>query len=469
MDWFNNCKAWVSNIIIPAVYDEALSFLENLERLAEKVNEVVGDYNNLVYVKSVNGKSGDVQLGKLKFTGGSDAVYDGSADVTVNVPVGVRKGELAQLRFTGGANAVYDGSEPVNVVIPDATSAVDSVNGKTGAVVITAKDLGAATPADIPSALPNPQPLVFTGGAQGEYDGSEGLTIVIPSDIPQSLVTSVNGQTGAVVLTPGDIGAAAKVDIPTELPNPRTLRFTGAVSATYDGSESVSVEIPEPTKVAVTSVNGQTGAVNLTAADVGALPDTTQALPNPKPIRFTGAVTGSYNGAAEAVIDIPESVASVNSVNGKTGIVVLRASDVGALPAGTTALPNPQPLSWSGFRTGTYDGSKNVSFLIPNIGSFAQKSTYNVPAGNTSFSVPITDGGTYIISLDANIGGQVKPVADLTGNRVVFGWSYLVENAPAYCLLTNNAGNTSPFVINFQAATTQAGAVTVYKLELDVS
>lgn len=34
------------------------------------------------------------------------------------------------------------------------------------------------------------------------------------------------------------------VEIPTELPNPHALTFTGAVSATYDGSEAVSVEIP---------------------------------------------------------------------------------------------------------------------------------------------------------------------------------------------------------------------------------
>lgn len=34
-------------------------------------------------------------------------------------------------------------------------------------------------------------------------------------------------------------------NIPQTLPNPHALTFTGAVSATYDGSEAVSVEIPE--------------------------------------------------------------------------------------------------------------------------------------------------------------------------------------------------------------------------------
>lgn len=462
MNWIDKCCSFVSTIIIPTVYDDALSFLENLQRLAAKVNEIAEKYNDLIFVKSVNGKSGDVELAKLQFTGGSTASYNGSEDVTVNVPVGVRKGELAKLVFTGGANGEYDGSEPLNVVIPDASSAVDSVNGKTGAVTITAKDLNAATPSDVPKTLPNPQKLIFTGGAEGEYDGSKALTVNIPSEIPQSAVTSVNGQTGAVVLTPEDVGAAAKEDIPKTLPNPKKLVFTGASTAEYDGSSSVTVNIPNPTEQAVTSVNGQTGAVNITAADVGALPDTTTALPSPKKLTFTGAVEGSYDGATPQNIEIPISTASVNSVNGKTGVVVLTASDVGALPAGTAALPNPQPLSWSGFRQGSYDGSRPVSFLIPDTGNFVLKSTNNVVTGSNSYSVLLNDGaGIYLVSCDANIGGSVNPVGG------GLGWSNIANNTPCFTLVIANASGS--FTVNFKTATTQAGAISVYKLELSVS
>lgn len=66
---------------------------------------------------------------------------------------------------------------------------------------------------------------------------------------------------------------------------------------------------------AVESVNGKTGAVVLDAADVGALPDD-----------YTPPVT-SVNGQTGAVtVSVP-----VQSVNGKTGAVVLDADDVGAL------------------------------------------------------------------------------------------------------------------------------------------
>lgn len=35
-----------------------------------------------------------------------------------------------------------------------------------------------------------------------------------------------------------------KKDIPTKLPNPNSLTFTGAVTGSYDGSEALTVEIP---------------------------------------------------------------------------------------------------------------------------------------------------------------------------------------------------------------------------------
>lgn len=78
-------------------------------------------------------------------------------------------------------------------------------------------------------------------------------------------VTSVNSKTGAVTLSATDVSAIPStltgtagqvltktvdgqewkdVDIPTALPNPNALTFTGAVTGTYDGSEALTVEIP---------------------------------------------------------------------------------------------------------------------------------------------------------------------------------------------------------------------------------
>ena len=96
--------------------------------------------------------------------------------------------------------------------------AVQSVNGKTGAVVLDADDVGA-----------------------------------LPDDYTPP-VTSVNGQTGAVV-----------VSVPVQSVNGKT----GAVLLDADDVSALPDDYTPP----VTSVNGQTGAVLLDAADVGALPD----------------------------------------------------------------------------------------------------------------------------------------------------------------------------------------------------
>lgn len=71
---------------------------------------------------------------------------------------------------------------------------------------------------------------------------------------------------------------------------------------------------------AVTSVNGKTGAVVLNATDVGAMPST-----------YTAPVT-SVNGMTGDVV-VSGGGGAVDSVNGQTGVVVLTANDVGAVAA----------------------------------------------------------------------------------------------------------------------------------------
>ena len=83
--------------------------------------------------------------------------------------------------------------------------------------------------------------------------------------ITSAPVTSVNTKTGAVTLSASDVSAIPStltgtagqvltktadgqewkdVDIPTALPNPNALTFTGAVIGSYDGSTPLEVEIP---------------------------------------------------------------------------------------------------------------------------------------------------------------------------------------------------------------------------------
>lgn len=147
---------------------------------------------------------------------------------------------------------------------------------------------------------------------------------------------------------------------------------------------------------AVKSVNGQVGKVQLSAADVGALPSDTkiptklselEADKNYRTVTdaereawskksdFSGKYSdlegkptklSEFDNDVGYITDVP-----VESVNGKTGVVVLDATDVGALSDDTTALPNPHAITFTGAVTGTYDGSSALEINIPDGGDKA--------------------------------------------------------------------------------------------------
>lgn len=73
--------------------------------------------------------------------------------------------------------------------------------------------------------------------------------------------------------------------MPDALPNPNTLTFTGAATGSYDGSEAVTINIPE----------GNAG--------------------NMKKLTFTGAATGEYDGTTDVNVDIPSDVYVINFDN----------------------------------------------------------------------------------------------------------------------------------------------------------
>lgn len=108
---------------------------------------------------------------------------------------------------------IKDVAESFDAVADVMVGKVDSVNGKTGDVTLTAVDVGAVP--------------VGEGGIIG--------------------VASVNGRSGNVTLTSEDVGLG-----------------------NLDNERQYSASNPPPYPVA--SVNGKTGAVNLTANDIGARP-----------------------------------------------------------------------------------------------------------------------------------------------------------------------------------------------------
>lgn len=325
---------------------------------AKKLKEVISGFAG---VSSVNDKTGDVRTKALKFTGYSNQTFDLSADTTVKIP-GTDLDNPETISFAGESSGAWNGETFTEIRIPEAYQPVSSLNGEKGGVTLTAESVGGVEEKELPTTLPSASYVRFINGATGAYNGAGEVVVKIPRQ-PDN-VYSVNGQSGVVTIGAGDIGAAIARQIPTELPSPNSIEFTGVDNGTYDGSDELIVNVPTPPANNVTSVNNLTGAVVLDYAIVGALSDDVTELKNPKPVVFTGLVNTFYDGSADVEINIPPEALTVTSVNGYTGAVRLSAEDIGATPA-TTTIKCPAALTWSGNNFGSYDGSASTFIATP--------------------------------------------------------------------------------------------------------
>ena len=221
--------------------------------------------------------------------------------------------------------------------------AVNSVNGQTGDVVLTAADVGA-----LPDTTVIPTDTSDLTNTAGFVDAA-GAAAAAP-------VQSVNGQTGAVSLT-----------IPTD---------TSDLTNTAGFVDAAGAAAAAP----VQSVNSQTGAVSLT------IPTDTSDLTN-----NAGFVDAA--GAAAA--------APVQSVNGQTGAVVI---PTGSASWGTPSLETfPFTPTSDGFLVGYAVASASPAYINFAVGTdlyFRGSSANGLPIG---VSFPVKAGNTYSIYSSNNI------------------------------------------------------------------
>lgn len=268
-----------------------------------------------------------------------------SEDATHRVVTDAEKAKWnAKSNFSGSYNDLTD-----KPTIPDIP--VQSVNGKTGAVVLSAEDVGALPGSTvIPTALPNPNTITFTGAAEGTYDGSNPLTVEIPvgADGKSAYQYAVEGgYTGTETefaaklaqeqlagttndLTPTQVYQAVSAGIPVK------VQYT---DPTFGLSSFTAFNVSESMNVIVSNAIVNYNDMYLLAALYGnksnngwfyevtplAKPsDIPSALPNPKALTFTGAVTGRYDGSAPLSVKIPSAVtdAHINSlIDTKLGVI----------------------------------------------------------------------------------------------------------------------------------------------------
>lgn len=253
--------------------------------------------------------------------------------------------------ITGGT-----GNDPYNLDfgIPEsASSAVNTVNGQSGDVVLTASDIGL-----------------------GNVDNVQQYSATNPPPYP---VTSVNGMTGSVTVT---------------APVTSVNGMTGDVIVSGGGGQGD-----------VLSVNGQNGVVVLDKTDIGlGNVDNVQqySATNPPPYPVT-----SVNGQTGAVT---VSGGAVDSVNGQTGTVVLgskvtapisaSASDITLNEAYMVQIGNLVSYSFEFTTTVNINYSFLIGFANPEVGTIVG----NAPVGKIlsatgiSYNVKLSFTGSLSLS-----------------------------------------------------------------------
>lgn len=292
----------------------------------------------------------------------------------------------------------------------DPETGVSSVNGKTGAVILTAGDVGA-----LPNTTTIPTKTSQLDNDSGFVDAA-GASAAAP-------VQSVNAKTGAVVLTQDDVGdgqtyvrthndftdvakqqintnedniamldsdmEAAQGDITTLKGNVTTL--TTALQSKQDkivgGASTITDDNLIVNRALVSDGNGKVAVSNVTNTELGYLDG------------VTSNVQIQLNKKLES--------APVTSVNTKTGAVVLGASDVGAVATSDVT----QTLGTS---TTKVPSEKAVSDALSAVGAGDMlKATYD-PTGSVAQAGGIPDyveaNGGKIDTIKVN--GTAQPITN---------------------------------------------------------
>ena len=268
---------------------------------------------------------------------------------------------------SGGAGDQFLANDGTYKTPGAASAPVDSVNGATGIVVLDAGDINPVTDrnwvtdqqlTDIGHANRTLLDSLTSGGAGDQFLANDGTYKTISSG-PVS-VTSVNGETGTVVIDAGDIGeTATRLWLtPTErtnITNNATNSHTHSNKTLLDSLTSSGLQTQflagdgtyRTPGYPVTSVNGATGVIVLDAGDIGEITGR-RWLTDIERTNITNNTTERHSHSNKTLLDnltdggagdlflsndgtyktAGAATAPVATVNGQTGTVILTADHI---------------------------------------------------------------------------------------------------------------------------------------------
>ena len=305
------------------ITDSALTGYAKKTEIPTKTSELTNDSGyiiaNDVPVKSVDGATGDVVTNAVKTTaqtltetqkqqartniGAGTSSFDGDYNSLTNKPTIPTKtsqltndsGFITDAALTGYAKTTDIPTKTSQLdndshYITASEAPVQSVNTKTGAVVLTQDDVG------------------------------DGTTYVrTHNDFTDALKTQINTNKDNIAMAEGDIDGL-QTDVSTLKTNVTSLQtaLTSKQDVIVGAASTITEDNLATDRALVSNSSGKVVVSNVTSTELGYLDG------------VTSNVQTQLNKKLEK--------APVTSVNSKTGAVQLNASDVGALPA-TTVIP----------------------------------------------------------------------------------------------------------------------------------
>ena len=212
----------------------------------------------------------------------------------------------------------------------------------------------------------------------------------------------------ATVATSGNYNDLSnKPTIPTKLPTPNALTFTGAVTGTWDGSAAKTVNIPSGSSYTLPLASNSTrGGIKLSSSTQGGTPN--------------GITTTSGRTYAVQVNSNEQAVVNVPWTDTKYSLPTASATTLGGVKVGSGLSISHGVLSTSGGNVKIYETTLNFEDII---GSSRTSMTSGEVTEVLNISTKLSQG--YIIVTKTRGSGS-----DMVGSAVI-----VYDNAPQYSFL----------------------------------